>query len=311
MAGIDVVVPTYQYGHFLPESVGSVLSQSVENLRVLIIDNGSTDNTREVAQQIAADDPRVELAVHKKNLRPQISYNEGIDWASSELCMILDADDVLMPGCLSRAAAIMFADPTIAIAHGKGVQTDCPAAILAEHNGKPQPEDWGICGGLEFIDRVCRTGNCIISPPTVVRRTTMQKAAGYYPLELQRAIDLNMWLRLATLGGVAETRAIQGIHRRHPNQLSAFYRDNLICDFVELLNNFEHFFLNEGSGIEGSLATRHATARKIAGNAFVAAAKRLLKGRVAESGELIAFAYSTWRKSRSYRPSPPPLSVPR
>ena len=79
MGGIDVVVPSYQYGHFLTESVGSVLSQPVENLRVLIIDNGSTDNTREIAEQIASDDARVDLVVHKRNLTPQISYNEGID----------------------------------------------------------------------------------------------------------------------------------------------------------------------------------------------------------------------------------------
>ncbi|HLE63085.1 MAG TPA: glycosyltransferase family A protein [Pyrinomonadaceae bacterium] len=309
MGGIDVVIPSYQYGHFLRESVGSVLSQSVENLRVLIIDNGSTDNTREIAEEMARDDPRVELVVHKRNLSPLISYNEGIDWASSELFMILDADDVMMPGCLLRAAAIMSADRNIAFAHGKGVQTDSPAAIIAKQTGKAQPEDWRVCCGLEFIDRVCRTGNCIISPPTVVRRTSMQKATGYYPLELQRAIDLNMWLRLATFGSVAETTAIQGIHRRHPNQLSAFYRDNLVCDFVELLNNFEHFFMNEGGWIQGSLATRHATAKKLASNAFVAAVKRLLKGRVSESGKLFEFAYSTWRKSRSYRTNPAPLSM--
>ena len=215
--------------------------------------------------------------------------------------MILDADDVIMPGCLCRAAAIMSADQTIAFAYGKGIQTASPAAVIAMQDGKPQSDNWHVYRGLEFIDKVCRTGNCIVSPPTVVRRTNFQKAIGYYPLELQRAIDLNMWLRLATAGSVAETTAIQGIHRRHPNQLSAFYRDNLICDFVELFNNFEHFFMNEGGGIPCSLAKRHATAKKIASNAFVAAVKRLLRGRVTESGQLFELAYSTWRKSRSYR----------
>jgi hypothetical protein len=118
-----------------------------------------------------------------------------------------------------------------------------------------------------------------------------------------------MWLRLATLGSVAKTTAIQGIHRRHTNQLSTFYLDHLVRDFVVLLDNFEHFFMNEGAKIQGALAARHVASRTIAGNAFVAAVKRLLKGSVTESGELFEFAYGTWRKSRGCGTTPLPLSV--
>ena len=309
MGGIDVVIPAYQYGRFLRESVGSVLSQPVEDLRVLIIDNGSTDNTQEIAKQIVKEDSRVEFASHKRNLGQHVSYNEGIDWASSELFMILDADDVIMPGCLSHAAVVLSSDHNIAFLHGKGCESECPMAVIAEQVDNIGPETWRVCSGLEFIDRVCRTGRCIVGPPTVVRRTSMQKMIGYYPLKLERAIDLNMWLRLATVGNVAETTALQGIHRRHINQLSTFYRDNLIRDFVALYDNFEHFFMNEGAKIQGALAARNVAGRTIAGNAFVAAVKRLLKGRVTESGELFEFAYGTWCKSRVYGTTPRPLSV--
>ena len=111
-----------------------------------------------------------------------------------------------------------------------------------------------------------------------------------------------MLLRLATLGNVAETEAIQGIRRRHASQLSEFYRDRLVCDFMELSNNFEHFFSNEGGSIQGSNDARRAATRKIASNAFVASAKRFLKGRVAESGELFSFAFTAWRRSQDDPP---------
>jgi glycosyltransferase involved in cell wall biosynthesis len=305
MGGIDVVVPCYQYGRFLSENVNSILSQPVQDLRVLIVDNGSTDNTLEAAKEIANGDSRVQIFAYKTNRGQHASYNAGIDWASSEFFMILDADDVLAPGCLSRAVDVLSADPSIAFAHGKELETNLPSEVLAKLDGNSQPTDWHISRGLDFIDRMCRAGNNIVGATTVVRRTSMQKVVGYYPPQLERANDLNMWLRMATLGNVAETEAVQGIRRRHANQLSEFYRDRLVCDFMELSNNFEHFFRNEGGSIRGSNEARRVATRKIAGNALVAGVKRFLKGRVAESGELFDFAFSAWRRS----PDAPPFAV--
>ena len=305
MDGIDVVVPCYQYGRFLAESVGSILSQPVRDLRVLIVDNGSSDNTLEVAKEIASGDPRVEILAYETNRGQHAGYNAGIDWASSDFFMILDADDVLAPGCLSRALDVLSADPSIAFAHGKELETDVPAAIQAGLARKMQPTGWRVSRGRDFIGRMCRAGNNFVGATTVVRRTSVQKIIGYYPPQLERANDLNMWLRMATLGNVAETEAIQGIRRRHANQLSEFYRDRLVCDFMELSNNFEHFFKNEGGSIQDSNGARRAATRRIAGNAFLASVKRFLKGRAAEAGELFDFAFTAWRRS----PDDPPFVV--
>jgi hypothetical protein len=197
---------------------------------------------------------------------------------------------------------VLSADQSIAFAHGKELETDVPAAIQAELAGKNQPAEWHLSRGRDFIDRMCRAGNNFVGATTVVRRTSMQKIIGYYPPQLERANDLNMWLRLATLGNVAATEAIQGIRRRHASQLSEFYRDRLVCDFMELSNNFEHFFSNEGGSIQGSNDARRTATRKIASNALVASAKRFLKGRVAESGELFNFAFTAWRRSQDDPP---------
>jgi glycosyltransferase involved in cell wall biosynthesis len=296
MGGIDVVIPCYQYGRFLAESVNSVLSQPVASLRVLIIDNGSTDNSLEVAQQIANADSRVEVVRYKTNRGQRAGYNYGIEWASSEFFMIFDADDVMAPGCLSRAIAMLSADQSIAFVHGKEVETHFPLAVIPKLDRKIQPNNWRVFRGTEFIDRACKAGNNIIGTTTVVRRTSMQKIIGYYPPELEHANDLNMWLRLATLGDVAETTAVQAIRRRHVNQVSAFYREKLICTFAELLNCFEHFFMNEGGLIQNSQVARRTAVRKIASNALLASLKRFLKGRAAEGGELFKFAFSTRRK---------------
>ena len=89
MKSVDVVIPNYNYGRYLRACVGSVLSQDVEKLRVLIVDNASTDDSPEVARELAAMDPRVELRLHETNLGPHASFNEGIDWAESDYFLIL------------------------------------------------------------------------------------------------------------------------------------------------------------------------------------------------------------------------------
>ena len=118
MASVDVVVPCYNYGRFLHECVTTVLSQHGVELRVLVIDNASTDDTLAVAQGLAAADPRVEVSRHSVNRGASSSYNEGVDWAAADYFLLLDADDLLAPGALARAAAILDRRSDVAFTYG-------------------------------------------------------------------------------------------------------------------------------------------------------------------------------------------------
>src|SRR5690242_1270133 len=95
MSSVNVVIPCYNYGHFLEQAVGSVLDdQGDVDVRVLIIDDASPDGSGEVALQIAARDPRVEAVVHTTNIGHIATYNEGLlGWADGDYCMLLSADD--------------------------------------------------------------------------------------------------------------------------------------------------------------------------------------------------------------------------
>jgi glycosyltransferase involved in cell wall biosynthesis len=77
-AGVDIVIPSYQYGRFLRDCVVSALTQGGSEISAfLIIDNASTANSLEVAQQLAAEDPRDELVAHRRNLGPHASVQRG------------------------------------------------------------------------------------------------------------------------------------------------------------------------------------------------------------------------------------------
>lgn len=293
MSGVDVVVPCYQYGRFLRDSVGSVLSQNIEQLRVLIIDNASTDDTVEVARELARQDPRVEVVARSSNHGQQASYNEGIDWAHAEYFMILDADDLLAPGCLSRAVSVMDRETDLVFCHGTELQFmgEATAALVA--SAEPQPQDWRTESGLAFIRRICASGYNLVGCQTVVRRTSAQKAIGYYHPELRHANDLNMWLRLATLGAVAETKATQALRRVHQAQMTNYYRENLMFDLVERHNNFQHFFSHEGAAVPEIEKERRRVAGRIALNAVKAGVKLVPEGRILASLRCFDFAVRT------------------
>jgi Glycosyl transferase family 2 len=291
MSSIDVVIPCYQYGRFLRDSVGSVLQQGIEPLRVLIIDNGSTDNSLEVAHQLASEDARVQIIAHERNLGPITSFNEGVDWATADYFMILDADDLVAPGCFKRAMSIMDENPGIAFCHGGERRISGEAAISTDHSAEQLDGEWRIASGMEFIRRLCSRGHNLVGNPTAIRRTSMQKSIGYYDPDLTYATDMNMWLRLATLGEVAETSAVQGIRRVHPGQMTQSYRDTPVMDLVEHLTNFEHFFRHEGAHLP--IERRRAT-RRIAFNGLYMAAMLVLARRLKPSIACIQFSLKTY-----------------
>src|SRR5262245_8621798 len=101
MPSVDVFVPCYNYGRFLRECVGSVLAQPGVEVRVLILDDCSTDDSAEVGRALAASDPRVEYRRHATNRGHIATYNEGIDWAAADCTMLLSADDLLTQGALT------------------------------------------------------------------------------------------------------------------------------------------------------------------------------------------------------------------
>src|SRR4051812_11018034 len=120
MARVDVVVPCYNYGQFLPACVESVLAQEGVDVRILIIDDCSPDDSADVGARLAAADPRIEFRRHTVNRGHIATYNEGLmEWAESDYCVLLSADDLLTPGSLARAVAVMEAHPQIGFVHGR------------------------------------------------------------------------------------------------------------------------------------------------------------------------------------------------
>lgn len=94
---ISIIVPVYNIENYLPETLNSILKQSmIEEMEVLMIDDGSTDNSRDIVEEYALDYDNF-FAFHKSNEGPSIARNLAIELAKGEYVMFLDSDDIILP----------------------------------------------------------------------------------------------------------------------------------------------------------------------------------------------------------------------
>ncbi|SES42074.1 glycosyltransferase family 2 protein [Rhizobium sp. NFR03] len=276
MSSIDVVVPNYNYGRYLRSCVESVLDQEDVTVRVLIIDNASTDDSADIARALASEDDRVQIILRPRNIGPHASFNEGIDWAEADCFLMLCADDVLVPRALRRALTVMEMNPSISFCHGRdlAIRDRMPVPRIARQPDMPPHR---LISGRAFIKRFCRMGVFRISSPTVIVRTSAQKQAGHYREALPHTDDYEMWLRLAMYGPVAELDCIQAGIRSHDANRSKEIAADQMQHIVHTAAAVESFFAHEGSGLRGSRSMRRLALQGIANRAYWCGIANLLQ----------------------------------
>jgi glycosyltransferase involved in cell wall biosynthesis len=288
MSSVDVVIPCYNYALFLPQCVRSVLSQGMDDIRVIIIDNASTDNSVEVARQIAKEDSRIELVCHEKNLGPHASFNEAIDLARADYFMILCADDVLTEGSLRHAVELLDRSPQATFALGAEAKTSAEGDFEAVMRSA----DWKISDGVNFIERCCRSLGFDWGLGAILVHTSTQKMVGHYRASLPYTDDLEMILRLGRTGAVVELEGALCVRREHSSQMSNSWFSSEFVRLREREAAFNSFFEAEGADILQAPQLRQIVRKKLAESAFRASASHLSKGLVSSGASLLKYGMS-------------------
>lgn len=284
---VDVIIPCYQYGHFLQECVESVLTQDGVDVRVLIIDDASTDNTAEIAENFSARDKRVEFLKHRANRGHIRTYNEGLEWASADYLLLLSADDMLTPGALRRAASLLASHPEVGLTYG-------PAIVLRERRGKPSLRQtslgWQILKGDQFLEYMCKTGGNPVPTPTAIVRTAVQKKIGGYRLELPHTGDMEMWMRFAVQGDIGIIKACQAYYRRHGDNMQIKYQQSALEDLPECKRAFDVIFTTYADKIWNVQQLRDNASSGLAKSAFWRASIAFDRGDLNAYRECLEFA---------------------
>ncbi|CAN7392397.1 glycosyltransferase family A protein [Phenylobacterium sp. LjRoot219] len=299
-AGIDVIVPCYNYARYLRACTGSVLQETSLPVRVLILDDASSDDTAAEARRIAAEDSRVEVIVHQQNRGHIDTFNEGLGWTAQKYLLLLSADDMVAPGALARAVTLMEANPSVAFVYGKAIQfarnEELPRTVAA--GGRDR-----LISGQDFIKRICARPDNPVETATAVVRTAVQKRVGYYSTKLTHTGDLEMWLRCAAYGDVGEIDALQAFVRMHGENMRQGYAGaNFLRDYGQRRDAFEIFFDAQGARVAGAADLRSQALSTLAHDLLWDASRAVEAGR--GCSEMIAFAAELWpavRRSRQYR----------
>lgn len=276
MQRVDVVIPCYNYAHFLQECVESVLSQANVDVRVLILDDASPDNTPEVGMALASRDKRVAYRRHTVNKRHIATYNEGIEWAGGDLFLLLSADDYLLPGALGRAAELMHNHPDVGFTFGNALIAESDGIITKRVDplGDNNVPAMQVLSGPQFM-RLSGASN-LVPTPTAVVRTTLQKQVGGYHKELPHAGDMEMWLRLASHAGVGYINEDQAVYRRHASNMSLqYYGQSILPDLRQRKQAFDILFRQGADSLKKDEKLRRFLAKdlgkealRLAGMAF-------------------------------------------
>lgn len=206
---VSVIVPTYNYARFVGEMLESLQAQTYAHWECIVVDDDSTDDTREVVARYAAGDARITYA-HQRNALQAAAKNTGLRRASGEYVQFLDADDLIEPRKFEHQVAYLQSHAEVDIVYGgvRYFRTNASERFYSmdEHNQPWMPEISGA--GREMIEALLRANIMVINSPLVRRRIV--ERVGLFQDALPPAEDWDYWLRCALAGARFEFADLAG-----------------------------------------------------------------------------------------------------
>lgn len=180
-----VLLPVYNAGAPLRAAIESILTQDEPDFELLIVDDCSTDRSREIISGYAANDSRIRPVFHQKNAGLSSTLNEGIADARAEFVVRMDQDDVSLPNRLSTQIRYLRARPDVAV-----------AGTFVYHMGRTPAHDRLIklpVEHAEIVDVLPKI-NCFYHPSVILRKKQVLSLGGYRA-EYRNSEDYDLWLR--------------------------------------------------------------------------------------------------------------------
>jgi glycosyltransferase involved in cell wall biosynthesis len=186
----SVVIPAYNASPFLADCLNSVLAQTDPDFEVIVVNDGSTDDTAEIAAQFARQDGRIHL-ISQENGGLADARNRGIAAAKGELVAFLDADDRWCPEKLAAHRQALDSDPNASVSYDWAAFIDMKGDRTGLHMSQAK---------INLSHEVLLLKNYLGNGSTAVVRRSVLKQANGFDRTLRRMVDQELWVRLTFYG---------------------------------------------------------------------------------------------------------------
>lgn len=205
---LSVVIPAFNTGSLLKDTVRSAINQSTRNIEIIIIDDASTDDTPEIIRHLAAQDSRIRsIRLEKNSNLPAVPRNVGLKEARARYVALLDHDDLWHRKKLERQMQIMKEFPKTGLVH----------SALLPLSGRVTLKSFFELPNItnQKIDNLSlRRSNQIICSSVLLRKDVALAAGGFDERPELRAVeDYHLWLRLSKEHEIRYISEIHGVYR--------------------------------------------------------------------------------------------------
>lgn len=223
---VSIAMPVYNGAATIGAAIESALAQTFEDFELIVVDNDSTDGTREVVESF--DDPRIRLVRQPRNLGFLPNHNRSMWEGSGEFMKPLHADDRLLPTCLEAMLDLFDRQPSVGLVFApREVEIDDSDAMLRwwrDQFGAPHEKFTGlqeVNRGPDLLRQYLAEGlaisdNWVGEPVAVMLRRTVLQRIGLYSANIMTMNDMDMNMRamaLYDIGFVAEPQSVYVRHR--------------------------------------------------------------------------------------------------